>query len=77
MPTIIIIENYLLAQFVMKIGSAPAERVGQEEVGGCTTLGNSEWWLLQLVIEKALSALDGPFFSLLVSTNIENGPFTL
>ena len=58
-------------QFVLKIGSVPAKRVGQEEVGGCSALGNSAWWLLQLVIEKAWSALDGPFFSLLVETSVE------
>ena len=37
---------YQLAQSVLKIGSAPAERVGQGEVGGCTTLADSAWrWL--------------------------------
>ena len=44
---------YQLVQSVLKIGSAVAERVGQGEVGGCTTLAHSAWWLLQLAIEKA------------------------
>ena len=66
-----------MAQSVLKIGSAPAERVGLGEVGGCTALVDSAWWLLQLYIERAWSALDGPFFCFLVQTSIENGPFTL
>ena len=37
---------YLLVQFVLKIGSVLAERVGQGEVGGCTTLADSAWWQL-------------------------------
>ena len=46
-------------------------------VGGSTTLADCAWWLLQLGIEKAWSALDGPLFCFLVQTGIENGPFTL
>ena len=42
---------YHLAQSVLKMGSALAERMGQEEVGGCTGLADSAWWLLQLAIE--------------------------
>ena len=34
---------YQLAQFVWKIGSALAERVGQGEVGWCTPLADSAW----------------------------------
>ena len=34
---------YELAQSVLKIGSALAERVGQGEVGGCTPLADSAW----------------------------------
>ena len=42
MTTIVIFEIcYQLAQSVLKIGSALAERVGKEEVGGCTALGDS------------------------------------
>ena len=68
---------YQLAQSVLRIGSALAERVGQGDVGGSTALADSAWWLLQLAIEKAWSALDGPFFCFLVQTGVENGPFTL
>ena len=32
---------YQLVQSVLKIGSALAERVGQGEVGGCSTLADS------------------------------------
>ena len=85
MMTIVIIEirphviswRNQLAQSVLKIGSAVAERVGQGEVGGSTTLADSAWRLLQLAIERAWSALYGPFFCLLVQTSIENGPFRL
>ena len=68
---------YQLAQSVLKIGSALAERVGQGEVGGCTALADSAWRLLQLAIEWAWSALDGLFFCFLVQTGVENGTFTL
>ena len=51
---------YQLAQSVLKIGSVLAERVGLWEVGGCTALADSAWRLLQLAVEKARSALDGP-----------------
>ena len=68
---------YQLAQSVLKVGSALAERVGQGEMGGCTALADSEWWLFQLAIEKAWSVLDGLFFCFLVQTGVENCPFTL
>ena len=44
-----------MAQSVLKIGSALAERVGQGEVGGSTALADCARWLLQLAIEKAWS----------------------
>ena len=66
-----------VAQSVLKIGSALAERVGQEEVGGSTALADCAWRLLQLPIERAWSVLDGPFFCFLIQTSIENGPFIL
>ena len=59
----------------LKIGFALAERVGQGEVGGSTVLADRAWRLLQLAIEKAWSALDGPF-CFLVQTGVENAPFT-
>ena len=37
---------YQLAQSLLKIGFALAERVGQGEVGGCTSLADSAWQLL-------------------------------
>ena len=59
------------------MGSALAERVGQGEVGRSTALADRAWRLLQLAIEKAWSALDGPLFCFLVQVGVENGPFTL
>ena len=66
-----------MAQSVLKIGSALAERLGQREVGRCTALADSAWQLLQLAIEKTCSALDGLFFCFLAQTSVENCPFTL
>ena len=71
---------YQLAQSVLKIGSALAEleRVGQGEVGGCTPLGDSSWWLLQLAVEKPWSVPAGwAFVCFLAQTGIENAPFTV
>ena len=62
---------YQLAQSVLKIGSALADRVGQGEVGGSTALADCAWWLLQLAIEKAWLALVGPFFCFLVQTGLK------
>ena len=42
-----------LVQSALKIGSALAEMLRQREVCGCTTLGDSAWWLLQLSIESS------------------------
>ena len=64
---------YQLAQSVLKMGSALAERVGQGEVGGAIAVADRAWRLLQLAIEKARSALDGPLFCLLVQMGVENG----
>ena len=50
---------------VLKIGSVLAEMVGQEEVGGCTTLGDSAWWPLDLPVEKPWSMLGRPFAAFL------------
>ena len=68
---------YQLAQSVLKMGSALAERVGQGEVGGATAVADHAWRLLQLAIETARSALDGPLLCFLVQTGVENGPSTL
>ena len=49
-----------MAQSVLKIGSAPAEMVGQGEVGGCHLEGDSACWLWQLAVEKPWSMPGGP-----------------
>ena len=73
---------YQLAQSVLKIGSALAERVGQGEVGqgevsGSTALPDSAWWRLQLPVEKPWSMTGGPFVHFLAQMGVENAPFTL
>ena len=68
---------YQLAQSVLKIGSALAERVGRGEVGGSTALADHAWRLLQLAIEKAWLVLVGLLFWFLVQMDVENGPFPL
>ena len=61
---------YQLAQSVLKIGSALAERVGQGEIGGCTALADSAWRPLQLPVEKPWSMPGGPFVCFLAQTGI-------
>ena len=56
-------------QVVANSVSALAERVGEGEVDGFTTLADSVWQLLQLAIERAWSVLDGLFFCFLVQTS--------
>ena len=68
---------YQLAQCVLKIGFAPAERVGQGEVGGCTAPADNTWRWLQLPVEKPWSMPDGPFVCFLAQMGMENAPFTL
>ena len=68
---------YQLAQSILKTGSALAERVGQGEVGGSTTLADSAWWQLQLPVEKPWSMTLRPFVCFLAQTGVENAPFTL
>ena len=59
---------YQLAQCILKIGSALAERVGQGEVGGFTALPDSAWWRLQLPVEKTCSMTGAPFVCFLAGT---------
>ena len=66
-----------IVQFILKIGSALAERVGQGEVGGCTALPDSAWQRLQLLVEKPWSMPGGPFVCFLAQMGVENAPFTL
>ena len=63
---------YHLAQSILKIGSALAERVG-----GSTALPDSAWWWLLLPVEKSWSMMDGPFVCFLAQTGVENAHFTL
>ena len=66
-----------VAQSVLKMGSALAERVGQVEVGGCTALADCAWRRLQLPVEKPWSMPCRPFVCFLAQTGVENAPFTL
>ena len=68
---------YQLAQFILKIGSALAERVGQGEVGGYTALPDSAWWWLQLTVKKPWSMMGGPLVCLLAQMAVGHAPFTL
>ena len=68
---------YQLAQFVLKIGSALAERVGRGKVGGCHLESDRAWWSLQLTVETPWSMPGGPFFHFLVQTDLKNTSFTL
>ena len=68
---------YQLAHSALKIGSALAERVGQDEVGGCTALPDSAWCRLQLPVEKPWSMTSGPIVCFLAQAGVENVPFTL
>ena len=73
----ILVACYQLAQSILKIGFALAERVGQGEVDGCTALADSALWQLQLPVEKPWSMPGGPFVCFLAQTGVENAPFTL
>ena len=73
----ILTASYQLAQSILKIGSVLAERVGQLEVGGYTTLLDSAWLWLQLSVEKPRSMMGGPFVCFLAQTGVENTHFTL
>ena len=53
----------------LNIGPALAERVRQGEVGGCTTLADSVWQLVQLPVEKAWSMPGGLYICLPTCTN--------
>ena len=62
---------YQLAQSVLKIGSAVAERVGRGEMSGCHPEGDSSWQLLQLDVEKPWSMPGGPLFCFLAQMGLE------
>ena len=76
MPYIVIIKIcYQLVQSALKIGSALAKRVGQEEMGGCHPLGDSAWQLLQLGVEKPWLTPGGSFLSFHAQTGGTVGSF--
>jgi len=52
--------------------SAPAERVGQGEVGGFQPWAQATWLLLGLAVESPWSALGGPFLFSFARTGLEN-----
>ena len=63
---------YQLAQSVLKIGFALAERVGQGEVGQGEVGGSTS-----LPVEKPWSMTSGPFVCFLTQMGVENALFTL
>ena len=68
---------YQLAQSVLKIGYALAERVGQGEVGGCTALADSAWRLLQLAKKKGLVSAGCPILPPPCANGRRKRPFHL
>ena len=58
---------YQLAQSILNIGSALAERV----VGGSTALPDSAWRRLQLPAERPWSMTGGPFVCFVAPTGVE------
>ena len=65
---------YQLAQSVLRIGSALAERVGQGEVGRHSYDMTCTWWLSWLAVEKPWLALVLPFLSFFKHMGIETAP---
>ena len=63
---------YQLAQSILKIGFALAERVGRG-----SWVGDSAWQRLQLALEKPWSMPGESFICFLVQMAVENAPFTL
>ena len=55
-------------QCFFEIGSAPVERAGQGEMGGCTQRVQTAWLLLGLATESPWLALGGPFLSSFTNT---------
>ena len=51
--------------------------MGQGEVDGCTPLGDSAWWLLQLAVEQPWSMPGGQCVCFLAQTGAEIVTFTL
>ena len=55
------------------LGSAPAERVGEGEVGGFQPWAQVTWLLLGLAVESPWPSPGGPFLSSYARTGLENG----
>ena len=60
---------YQLAQSVLKIGSALAERVGQGEVGGCHPEGDSAWYMVAVAAGCRKALVNARWAILLSCTN--------
>ena len=60
-----------------RTGSASAERVGQEEVGGVTCRVTRTWWLLGLALIGPWLESGGPFLALTAWTGLESTTLTL
>ena len=58
----------------LRVGSASAERVGQEEVGGVTT---RTCWLLGLAVKEPLLGLGRPPLTLIAWTGLQNTTLTM
>ena len=48
---------------ILRMGSVPAEIVGQGEVGGFQHWAQMAWLFLDLAVESPRLALDGPFLT--------------
>ena len=65
---------------MLSVGAICFERVGQGEVGECTTLADNAWWPLQLPVEKRSFHLVGTPFQAAFSQeerSLVGGPLLL
>ena len=61
-----------LWQSLWDLGSVPAKRTGQGEVGGFQHRAQIAWLLLGLAVESPLLALGGTFLSSYAQMGLEN-----
>ena len=61
----------------LRVGSASAERVGQEEVGGVTRRVTCTWWLLGLAMKEPLLGPGRPPLTLIAWTGLQNTTLTM
>ena len=76
-PYSVLVTSYCAKKIVsvhLRVGSASAERVGQEEVCGVTT---RTWWLLGLAVKEPLLGPGGPPLTLIAWTGLQNTTLTL